>query len=135
MTLKFEEITNLPTLNIGDIKNNVVTCKIYVVSHSDRYVYATEIEYNDNRKEKYKIGYIGGMIAYDVINKEGMTTSMWTYPIDPFISKDEIIVNVSIIPYNNIKTGNIEPATLELQIQKIRQGKFVIEEFPLLSFK
>lgn len=135
MELEFDKVLKLPVLNVGDIKNDIESCKIYMISHSDKYVYAIDIDYIDNKKENYKIGYVGRMIAYDVLHKDGMTTSAWMYPIDPFISKEEIIVSAVIIPYNNIATGNIEPVILELQKQEIKRGKMVIEEFPLLSFK
>lgn len=139
MELEFDKVLKLPILNIGDIKNNVGTCRLSIISRSDKFVYALGIEYIDEKEEKYKIGYIGRMLAYEVLHKDGMTTASWAFPIDPSISKEEIVISTGIVPYSNIKTGKIEPATLELQKQDIKQeflGKMVtVESFPLLSFR
>lgn len=139
MELEFDKVLKLPVLNIGDIKNDVSSCKIQSISHHDRFVYSIEIEYVDKRKENYKIGYIGRMISYSVFHKEGMTTASWIFPIDPFISKEEMIITVGIVPYSESSTGEIKPAKLELQKEDIQRkilGKMVtVESFPLLTFR
>lgn len=139
MELEFDKVLKLPVLNIGDIKNDLSSCKILSISRHDKFVNSIEIEYIDKRTEKYKIVYIGRMISYSVLHKEGMTTSSWTFPIDPSISREEIILTVGIVPYSEIATGEIKPAKLELQKQDLKEkifGKMVaVESFPLLSFR
>lgn len=140
MELEIDRIQKLPELKIGDIKNDIKSCKLHVISSRDRYVYSIEIEYIDERIEEYVMETMGGgMIAYDVLHKDGMTTSTWTFPIRTSLSKEEIDVTIGIVPYNEIATGQIKPATLELQKQDIKEkylGKMVtIYSFPLLYFK
>lgn len=81
----------------------------------------------------------GEMIAYDVLHKNGMTTAAWTFPIRTSLSQEEIDITIGITPYNEISTGRIKPATLELQKQDIKEkfiGKMVtVSSFPLLYFK
>ena len=140
MELEFYRIQKLPELKIGDIKNDINSCKLRVMSTKDQFAYAIEIEYIDERREEYVMKTMGGqMIAYDVLHKDGMTTSSWTFPIQQYLSKEEIDITIGIIPYNEIATGQIRPATLELQKQDLKErfmGKMVtISSFPLLYFK
>ena len=140
MELEFYRIQKLPELKIGDIKNDINSCKLRVISSRDQFAYAIEIEYIDEKIEEYVMKTMGGeMIAYDVLHKEGMTTSTWTFPIRTSLSKEEIDITIGIVPYNEIATGKIKSATLELQKQDIKEkylGKMVtISSFPLLYFK
>lgn len=140
MELEINRVQKLPELKIGDIKNDVKSCKLRVISSRDRFAYAIEIEYIDERIEEYVMKTMGGdMIAYDVLHKEGMTTAAWTFPIRTSLSKEEIDITIGITPYNEISTGQIKPAILELQKQDIKEkfiGKMVtMSSFPLLYFK
>ena len=146
MELEFYRIQKLPELKIGDRKNDVKSCKLRVISTKDQFAYAVEIEYIDKRKEEYIIKTMGGeMIAYEVFHtykvfhKDGMITSVWTFPVRPSLSKEEIDISVSIIPYNEIATGQIKPAILELQKQDVKEeflGEMItVYSFPLLYFK
>lgn len=140
MELEFYRVQKLPELKVGDIKNDVISGTLRVISHKDQFAYAVEIEYIDKRIEEYIIKTMGGtMYAYEVLHKDGMTTSSWTFPIQPSLSKEEIDITIGIVPYNEIATGQIKPATLELQKQDLKErfmGEMVtISSFPLLYFK
>jgi len=140
MELEIDRVQKLPELKVGDIKNDVQSCKLRVISSRDRFAYAIEIEYIDERKEEYVMKTMGGeMIAYDVLHKNGMTTAAWTFPIRTSLSQEETDITIGITPYNEISTGQIKPATLELQKQDIKEkfmSKMVtVSSFPLLYFK
>jgi hypothetical protein len=140
MELEIDRVQKLPELKVGDIKNNVQSCKLRVISSRDRFAYAIEIEYIDERKEEYVMKTMGGeMIAYDVLHKDGMTTTAWTFPIRTSLSEKETDITIGITPYNEISTGKIRSATLELQKQDIKEkfmSKMVtISSFPLVYFK
>lgn len=47
MGLEIDRIQKLPELKIGDIKNDIQSCKLRVISSRDRFAYAIEIEYID----------------------------------------------------------------------------------------
>ena len=140
MELEFNRIQKLPELKIGDIKNDVNSCELRVISYKDQFAYAIKIEYDNERIEEFIMKTMGGeMIAYDINNKNGMSTSTWTFPIRTSLSKEEITTTIGIVPYNEIATGKIKPATLELKKQDLKEkfmGKMVtISSFPLLYFK
>ncbi len=140
MELEFNRVQKFQELKIGDIKNDINSCKLRVISSRDQFAFAIEIEYTDEREEEYIMKTMGGeMIAYEVFQKEGMTTSAWTFPIRTSLSKEEIEITIGIVPYNEIATGHVKPATLELRKQDLKEkfmGKMVtISSFPLLYFK
>lgn len=47
MELEIDRIQKLPVLNVGDIKNDVESCKLRVISARDKFAYA--IEYINTR--------------------------------------------------------------------------------------
>lgn len=140
MELEFDKAKSLPVLNIGDRKSNIEDCTIYTISHHDKFIYTIDIKYMNGKEEKYLIGHIGRTIQYRIEHKDGMVTDAGTFPIDPSIAREEIMIWLTITPYIEIVTGNIKPAILELKRQDIKFGgkgvfsKEIVDSYPLLEF-
>ena len=138
---EFNEATNRPILNVGDKKNNIDSCNIHTISYRDKFLYAVDIKYMDEKVEKYQIGHIGRTIQHRIEQKDGMITDSGTFPVDPSTSKEEISTWTFVIPYIEIATRNTKPAILELKKQDIKfggEGAFssaIVDSYPVIELK